>query len=142
LKTVEADATRYVCGSVKAMDEGKQFVQAAFVYTVANDIARIDDDNGRITLQHLAYKPCPAAEGAKIADQKTLISAGAVSMIKAAQKVVPKADPSALSTLTTLAPSGEGGSPGGTMEGQLAQLAGKGRPRHRRLDPSGAQIRR
>lgn len=126
LKTVEADAARYVCGSVKAMDEGKQFVQTAFVYTVASDDARIDDDDGRITLLHSDYKPCPVEQGDKIADQKTLISPGAVSMIKAAQKVVPKTDPSALSTLTTLAPSGGGGSSGGTMEGQIGQLAGKG----------------
>jgi hypothetical protein len=126
LKTVEADATRYVCGSVKAMDEGGHFVQAGFVYAVANDSARIDDDHRRITSLHSDYKPCPAEESDKIADQKTLISPGAVSMIRAAQKVVPKADPSALSTLTTLAPSGGGGSSGGTMEGQLGQLAGKG----------------
>ena len=126
LKTVEADAARYVCGSVKAMDEGKQFVQAAFVYTVANDFALIDDDNGRITSQHSAYKPCPVEDDDKIAGQRTLISPGAVSMIKAAQKIVPKTDPSALSTLTSLAPSGEGGSSSGSMEGQLTELAGKG----------------
>ena len=126
LRTVEADAARYVCGSVKAMDEGEQFVQTAFVYTVASDDARIDDDDGRITLLPLDYKPCPVKQDDKIADQKTLISPGAVSMIKAAQKVVPKADPSALSTLTTLAPSDKGGPSGGTMENQIGQLAGKG----------------
>src|ERR1700740_2271244 len=91
LKTVEADAARYVCGSVKAMDEGKQYMQTAFVYTVANDSARIDDDHGRITSQPSAYKPCPVEEGDKIAGDKTPISPGAVSMIKAAQKIVPKA---------------------------------------------------
>jgi hypothetical protein len=126
LKTVEADAARYVCGSVKAMDEGKQYVQTAFVYTVANDDARIDDVDGRITLQPAAYRPCPAEQSDKIAGDKTLISPGAVAMIKAAQKVVPKGDPSGLSSLATLASPGEGGSPGGTMEGQLTELAGKG----------------
>jgi len=126
LKTVEADAARYVCGSVKAMDEGEQFVQTAFVYTVASDDARIDDDDGRITLLPSDYKPCPAEQDDKVAGEKTLISPGALSMLKAAQKVVPKTDPSTLSTLTTLARSGKGGASAGTLEGQIGQLAGKG----------------
>jgi len=126
LKTVEADAARYVCGSVKAMAESEQFVQTAFVYTVANDVARIDDDEGRITLVPSAYEPCPVEQDEKVADQKTLISPAALSMIKTAQKVVPKADPAALSTLTTLAPSGAGGSSAATMEAQIGQLSGKG----------------
>lgn len=124
LRTVEADAGRHVCGAVKAMDEDQHYVEAAFVYTVANDFARVDDD-GRITSQYSAYKPCPAEKGDKIADQKTLISPGALSMIKTVQKVVPKADPSTLSTLTALGPSGQEGISGGTMEGQLRQLAGQ-----------------
>jgi hypothetical protein len=82
----------------------------------------VDDEHGRITSQPSAYKPCPVEEGDKIADEKAPTSPGAVSMIKAAQKIVPKADPSALSTL---APSGKGGSSGRSMEGQLTELAGK-----------------
>ena len=126
LRTVEADAARYVCGSVKAMDEGEQFVQTAFVYTVANDSVRIEDDDGRITLLRSDHEPCPEEQDEKVAGEKMVISPGALSMIKAGQKVVPKADPSALSTLTTLAPSSKGGASAGTMEGQIGQLAGKG----------------
>ncbi|MCK1709469.1 MULTISPECIES: hypothetical protein [unclassified Bradyrhizobium] len=105
LRTVEADQARYVCGSVKAMDKERQYVETAFVYTVAIDFARIDDD-GRITSQRSAYKPCPTAADDKIADQKTLISPGALSMIKTVEKIIPK-------------------SSGGTMEQQLGQLAGQ-----------------
>lgn len=105
LRTVEADQARYVCGSVKAMDKERQYVETAFVYTVAIDFARIDDD-GRITSQRSAYKPCSTAADDKIADQKTLISPGALSMIKTVEKIIPK-------------------SSGGTMEQQLGQLAGQ-----------------
>lgn len=105
LRTVDADDARYVCGSVKAMDKERQYVETAFVYTVAIDYARIDDD-GRITSQRSTYKPCPNAADDKIADQRTLISPGALSMIKTVEKVIPK-------------------SSGGTMEQQLGQLAGQ-----------------
>ncbi|MCK1314372.1 hypothetical protein [Bradyrhizobium sp. 23] len=105
LRTIDADQARYVCGSVKAMDKERQYVEAAFVYTVSIDFARIDDD-GRMTSQRSAYKPCPGAADDKIADQNTLISPGALSMIKTIEKVIPK-------------------SSGGTMEQQLGQLAGQ-----------------
>ncbi|WP_354254185.1 hypothetical protein [Bradyrhizobium sp. F1.13.3] len=105
LRTIDADRGRYVCGSVKAMDKERQYVEVAFVYTVAIDFARIDDD-GRMTSQRSAYKPCPAAADDKIADQNTLISPGALSMIKTVEKIIPKSN-------------------GGTMEQQLGQLAGQ-----------------
>lgn len=105
LRTVEADKARYVCGSVKAMDKGSQYVETAFVYTVAIDFARIDDD-GRITSQRSTYRPCPTAADDTIADQKPLISPGALSVIKTVEKVIPK-------------------SSGGTMEQQLGELAGQ-----------------
>lgn len=89
LRTIDADQARYVCGSVKAMDKERQYVEAAFVYTVSIDFARIDDD-GRMTSQRSAYKPCPGAADDKIADQNTLISPGALSMIKTIEKVIPK----------------------------------------------------
>lgn len=105
LRTVEADKATYVCGSVKAMKSGGQYADAAFVYTVAIDLARVDDD-GRITLQHSTYKPCPTAAGGKIAEQQTLVSPGALSVIKTVEKIIPKSN-------------------GGTMEQQLGQLAGQ-----------------
>ena len=105
MRTIDSDQARYVCGSVKAMDKERQYVEAAFVYTVAIDFARIDDD-GRMTSQRSAYKPCPGAADDKIADQNTLISPGALSMIKTVEKIIPK-------------------SSGGTMEQQLGQLAGQ-----------------
>jgi hypothetical protein len=105
LRTVDADKARYVCGAVKAMDQKGQYVETAFVYTVAIDFARIDDD-GRITSQRSTYRPCPTATDDKIADQNTLISPGALSVIKTVEKIIPK-------------------SSGGTMEQQLGQLAGQ-----------------
>src|SRR3954463_14535124 len=60
LRTIDANQAKYVCGSVKAMDKERQYVEAAFVYTIAIDFARIDDD-GRMTSQRSPYRPCPSA---------------------------------------------------------------------------------
>ncbi len=127
LRSVDADGARFVCGGVKAKDKSGQFSDAAFVYAVATDFARIDDD-GRMTSQQAAFKPCPQSEEEKVAQQKAVISPGALSAIKAVQKIVPKnADPSVLSTLSTLS-SSSGGSPAGTMQQQLGELAGQPAP--------------
>jgi hypothetical protein len=125
LRSVDADGARYVCGGVKAMDKSGHFADAAFVYAVAVDFARIDDEEGRMTFQRSGFKPCPMPDEEKVAQQKTLISPGALSVIKAAEKVFPKADPSALSTLAAPGSSGSGASSGGTMEQQLGQLTGQ-----------------
>jgi hypothetical protein len=62
LRSVEADAAKYVCGKVNAKDEaGSYSGRRAFVYTVAIDFARIDD-NGRIAQKHVAFSTCPVSE--------------------------------------------------------------------------------
>jgi hypothetical protein len=125
LRSVDSDGTRFVCGGFKAREKSGAFADAAFVYAVAIDFARIDDD-GRMTFQQTAFKPCPQADEEKVAQQKALISPGALSVIKAAQKIVPKnADPSVLSTLSAVSPSSGGSSGDGTMQQQLRQLAGE-----------------
>ncbi|WBL76645.1 hypothetical protein I3J27_26930 [Bradyrhizobium xenonodulans] len=124
LRSVEADAARYVCGAVKARDKSAQFVDAAFVYTVAIDFARVDDD-GRITNQRSGFRSCPA-EIDKVAQQKPASSPGVLSIAKTVQKL--QADTSAASVLTTLAPSAGGQSSGGTMEQQIRELAAKTGP--------------
>lgn len=121
LRSVEADAARYVCGAVKARDKSAKFVDAAFVYTVAIDFARIDDD-GRITNQRSGFRSCPA-EADKVAQQKPASSSAVVSIAKTVQKL--QADTSAASVLTTLAPSAGGQSSGGPMEQQIRELAAK-----------------
>ncbi|MCK1735428.1 hypothetical protein IVA79_15935 [Bradyrhizobium sp. 138] len=103
LRTVEADAARYVCGAVKAKNKTGHSIDAAFVYTVASDLARVDDD-GRITSQHTPYKSCPIAADVRTAEQQLPISPGALAVAKAVGKVIPQ-------------------SSGGTMEQQLGQLA-------------------
>lgn len=124
LRSVDSEGAKFVCGGVKARDKSGEFADAAFVYTVAVDFARIDDD-GRMTFQQTAFKPCPLPDEEKVAQQKAVISPGALSVIKAAQKIVPRnVDPSVLSTLSTIAPAG-GGSAGGTMQQQLGELAGQ-----------------
>ena len=121
LRSVDSDGVRYVCGGFKARDKSGTFADAAFVYAVAIDFARIDDD-GRMTFQQIAFKPCPQSDEEKVA-QKGVISPGALSVIKAAQKIVPKnADPSVLSTIM---PAGGGASDGGTMQQQLGQFGGQ-----------------
>jgi hypothetical protein len=126
LRTVDSDGARFVCGGVKARDKSGQLSDAAFVYAVATDFARLDDD-GRMTFQQVAFKACPTSDEEKVAQQKGLISPGSLSVIKAAQKLVPKnADPSVLTTLSSMTPSGSGGgSSGGTMQQQLGELAGQ-----------------
>lgn len=103
LRTVEADAARYVCGAVKAKNKAGHSIDAAFVYTVANDFARVDDD-GRMTTQHSPYKSCPTAADVRTAEQQTPIAPGALAVAKVVGKVIPQ-------------------SSGGTMEQQLGQLA-------------------
>ncbi|MGY3036836.1 hypothetical protein ACVIIV_006006 [Bradyrhizobium sp. USDA 4354] len=103
LRTVEADAARYVCGAVKAKSKRGHYIDAAFVYTVASDFARVDDD-GRITSQHSPYKSCPTAAEVRIAEQQVPIAPGTLAAAKAIGKIIPQ-------------------SSGGTMEQQLGQLA-------------------
>jgi hypothetical protein len=123
LRSVAADGTRYVCGGVKARDKSGQFIDAAFVYAVAVDFARIDD-GGRITHQQSGFRPCPAEED-KVAQQTPTMSPGVAALIKTVQKVAPQADTSAASALTTFAPSRGGASSGGTMEQQIRELAAR-----------------
>ncbi|MCK1360850.1 hypothetical protein [Bradyrhizobium sp. 199] len=103
LRTVEADAARYVCGAVKAKNKAGHSVDAAFVYTVASDLARVDDD-GRMTSRHSPYKSCPTASDVRTAEQHMPVAPGALAVAKVVGKVIPQ-------------------SSGGTMEQQLGQLA-------------------
>lgn len=125
LRSVEADAAKYVCGAVKARDKDGNFADVAFAYAVSLDFAYIDDD-GRVTHQRSSFRPCPATAEDKAGKPDLAISPGAMSMVKAVQKITPpKADPSTLSTLATLAPSAGGTSSGDTMEQQIGDLAGR-----------------
>jgi hypothetical protein len=131
LRSVEADAAKYVCGKVNAKDKADSYAgYREFVYTVAIDFARIDDD-GRIAQRHVAFKPCPISEEQQIAQQKTAISPGALSMLSIIQKNIPASDPSTLSTLASQTPAGSKTSSGASMTQQLGQLAGQ--------SPSGGQ---
>lgn len=85
------------------MNKAGHYVAAAFVYTVASDLARVDDD-GRITSRHSPYKPCPTAADVSIAERQTPIAPGALVVAKTVGRVLPQ-------------------SGGGTMEQQLGQLA-------------------
>jgi len=123
LRSVEADAARYVCGAVNARDKSGQSVNAAFVYTVAIDFARIDDD-GRITQFQSGYRPCPTGAD-KVVPQPPAVSPGLTSVAKAVQKVAPEGLTSVAPVLATVAPSAGGSSSGGTMEQQVRELAAR-----------------
>jgi hypothetical protein len=87
LKTVDVDAAKYVCGNVNAKDESGSYAgYHAFVYIVAVDFARIDDE-GRIAQRHAAFSACPMSDEEMVAQQKTSISPGALSLVKAIQKI-------------------------------------------------------
>lgn len=123
LRSIEAGAARYVCGGVEARDKSGQSIGTAFVYTVAVDFARIDDD-GRITHQHSGYRPCPTEED-KVVQQRPALSPGVSSVVRTVQKVAPDVRMSVAPGLTTPAPSAGGSSSGGTMEQQVRELAAR-----------------
>jgi hypothetical protein len=125
LRTVQMDTEKYVCGNVKARDRsGAHTGYRAFVYTVAIDFARIDDDE-EIAQRHDAFRACPLSEEEKLAQQKAGISPGALSMLKTIQKAIPAGDTSTLSNMASqMSPAG--GQPSGmTTEQQLGHLAGQ-----------------
>ena len=103
LRSVEADAARYVCGAVSATNKSGHPVNAAFVYTVAADFARIDDD-ARITTYQSGYRPCPTGED-KVAQQRPAASPGLASAAKAIQRVAPEGLTSVAPVLSTPAAS-------------------------------------
>lgn len=123
LHSVEAGAARYVCGGVKARDKSGQFIDVAFVYTVAIDFARIDDD-GRITHQRSGYRPCPTEED-KVAQQRPGVSPGVAAVVKTVQKAAPDVQASVAPALTKPAASAGGSSSGGTIEQQVRELTAK-----------------
>jgi hypothetical protein len=127
MRSVEVDAAKHVCGNVNAKDKSGSYAgYHAFVYTVAIDFARIDDD-GRIAQRHAAFMTCPISEEEKVAQQKMAISPGALSMVKTIQKHIPAGDPSTLSTMASQMPAGGKSPSGAPMEQQLGQLGGQSR---------------
>ena len=123
LRTVELDKTKFVCGAVKAKDRsGYHGAYHDFVYTVATDHARIDDD-GLITHEPGAFTACPTAPEEKPTPPKILPEA--VSAVKAIEKAVPLAASSGLATMASKMPAGGGNSPGGSLEQQVGHMANR-----------------
>lgn len=124
LRSVQVDQAKYVCGNVDAKDRTDAYVgYRPFVYTVAIDFARIEDD-GRIAQRHDAFRPCPVSDDDKSGDRKWATSPEALKLAKAIQKGVPTADPSALTSMASQAASA-GAQPGGAMQQQIGQLGGQ-----------------
>jgi hypothetical protein len=140
LRTVDADAAKYVCGDVNAKDQAGSYAgYHAFVYTVAVDFARIDD-NGRISQKHAAFKACPTSDDEEAAQQKIAISPGALAAAKAIQKTIPASgDPAALSKMASRMPASEKVSSRGSMQQQLGRLAGDPVPEGRDGGMSGRE---
>ena len=123
LRSVEENGAEYVCGTVRAKDKSGQYVQYRdFVYTVAVDVARIDDD-GRIAHRHDAFRRCPISDEEAVALRKIPITPGTAAMAKAIQTIMPTVDPSILSTMTPDMSGGGAKSSGGTLEQQVGQMA-------------------
>ena len=118
LRTVEAEKAKFVCGAVKAKDRAGYYDgYRDFVYTVATDSARIDDD-GWIAQKHAAFRVCPVA-----LEDKPQKAPDSISMVKAIEKAVPAAANSALSTMASKMPAGGGGASGGSLEQQVGHMA-------------------
>jgi hypothetical protein len=136
LRSVEADGKKYVCGSVRAKDKtGAYAGHRAFVYTVAIDFARIDDD-GSIAQRHDAYRTCPVtAEEERVAQLRLTGSPGAMAAVQTIQKALPGAGTSTavLSSLAGGSSNVSAGGVGGTMQQQLQHFAGQ------QTVPSGGQ---
>ncbi len=127
LRSVESDGKKYVCGAVRAKDKtGAYAGHKAFVYTVAIDFARIDDD-GTIAQRHDAYRNCPVtAEEERIAQLRLSGSPGA-SAVQAMQKALPGAGTST-AVLSSIAGGSSNASAGGvgcTMQQQLQHFSGQ-----------------
>ncbi|WFU19184.1 hypothetical protein [Bradyrhizobium sp. CB3481] len=123
LRSVEEDKAEYVCGAVRAKDKSGHYVEYRdFVYTVAVDVARIDDD-GRIAHRHGAFRRCPISEEEKVALRKMPTMPGAASMAKNIQTILPTAGATVLSTMTPDMSAGGAMSSGGTLEQQVGQMA-------------------
>jgi hypothetical protein len=134
LRSVKADAANYVCGKVNAKDKsGSYSGHRAFVYTVAIDFARIDDD-GRIAQKHVAFSACPVSEKEGIAQQEGLISPGLLSLLGIGRKIIPAGDPSTLTRMASQMSPGSSVSAGGSMEQQLGQFAGRSPSEGRQSD--------
>lgn len=126
LRSVEADAAAYVCGVVRAKDKSGHYVgYRAFVYTVAADLARIDDD-GRIARRHDAFHACPVSEQEEESPRKKPAPSGTSWMAKAIQTIMPTAsDASRLPSGIPGTLAGGVRSPGGTSTGTLEQQVGQ-----------------
>lgn len=113
LRTVDAGAAKYVCGAVKAKDKSGHYGEFRdFVYAVATDSARIDDD-GVISYRHVAFRTCPVSPDGKqngVPDGQSIV-----------EKVVPTVVSSAMSTIGAQMPAG--GGPGGSLEQQVGHMA-------------------
>lgn len=111
LRSVEADSKKYVCGSVRAKDRSGAYAgHRAFVYTVAIDFARIDDD-GTIAQRHDAYRNCPVTvEEEKVARLKMGGPPNPVAVVK---------------NLAGGSTHVSAGGVGGTMQQQLQHFAGE-----------------
>lgn len=140
LRTVEVGAAKYVCGNVNAKDESGSYAgYHAFVYTVAVDFARIDDE-GRISQKHATFHACPAPDEEKVAQQQMAVSPGALALVKAIQKNIPASgDQSTLSKLASQMPTSDNGSSGASMQQQLGQLAGDPVREHSKGGTSGRE---
>lgn len=132
MRSVKVDAANYVCGNVNAKDRSGAYAgNKAFVYTVANDFARIDDD-GQIAQRHVAFKLCPlSVEEEKIAKQKLVIPPGTIEMAQKIQRAMPTADVSVLTTLSSQlsvgeTPSSGAGGAAGPTAGQSSGAPGSG----------------
>jgi hypothetical protein len=122
MRSVDVDTGKYVCGSVNAKDRSGAYAgNKAFVYTVANDFARIDDD-GQIAQRHVSYKLCPLSEEEeRVARLKLTISPGAIEMAKKLKQVMPAADESVLTDLSSQLSAGR--LPSGLASGQAVGRA-------------------
>lgn len=130
MRSVQVDTGKYVCGNVNAKNRAGVYAgNKAFVYTVSNDFARIDDD-GQIAQRHVSFKLCPLLEEEeRVAKLKLVIPPNAIEMARKLQKSMPTADESVLTDLSSQLSAGQlpAGLAGGQASGQAIGASATGK---------------
>jgi hypothetical protein len=121
--SVQASSATYVCGNVNSRDRSGVYVgHRAFVYDVASQFVRIDDDGRIARIRVATFAPCPDANEPAPSSPELKISPQALEMAGKVIKVMPKIDPQAVMSLAgPMADAGAGGDP--SLKGQLQVLA-------------------
>jgi hypothetical protein len=136
--SVLASAGTYVCGSVNSRDRAGVYVgHREFVYDVAREFVRIDDDGRVARIRVAAFAPCPDGNDAKPSSPELKISPQALEMAGKVMQVMPKIDPQTVMLLAGPA-AGSPAAADASPKAELQVLAATTSPFARKSEGQGA----